>query len=192
MLSLFIIERLKQVTICYLLGVMVAFAPSAWAEPLAPPARDPVLKKFYQIVLDIAQEDQGRITYKDQDHRINLSKLTENDARMLSMMPRSERGKGFMVYRYISNTYRSGSDLFLPVPRKNFWYLARPGDTVLLSDGITHHYTFIHGIDRRAQTIDLADLWPDRIFLRDGLNAAGVAATLIPGSGGRQACADPA
>jgi tetratricopeptide (TPR) repeat protein len=68
----------------------------------------------------------------------------------------------------------------IPVPREDLWWLAATDDLVLLSDRVTHHYTTVDSVARPADRIFFIDEWPERFFLRAGLNAAGVAAELHP------------
>jgi tetratricopeptide (TPR) repeat protein len=51
--------------------------------------------------------------------------------------------------------------------------------TVLLTDGVTHHYTIVYSIDQSGSFMDLLDPWPNRIFLRRGLNRKRVDAKII-------------
>jgi hypothetical protein len=69
-------------------------------------------------------------------------------------------------------------DQAIPVPREDLWWLAVPGDTVLLSDRRTHHYVSVERIDDEAQRIVFNDPWAERCFLRKGLNVAGVEAVI--------------
>jgi len=64
----------------------------------------------------------------------------------------------------------------LRVPAEHLWWLASPGDTVLLSDGVTHHYTTIGRVDRDAETISFADYWPEDFFLQKDRNVLGIEA----------------
>jgi tetratricopeptide (TPR) repeat protein len=66
------------------------------------------------------------------------------------------------------------------IDKEGFWHLICPGDTVLLSDRITHHYTIIVGVDRDKDEIEFGDPWPKQFFLLEGMNEAGVKARLVP------------
>lgn len=68
----------------------------------------------------------------------------------------------------------------IPVSRDELWWLASPGDTLLLSDRRTHHYVSVYNVDPDTDRIALLDPWPDRVFLKKGLNAAGVEAEVEP------------
>jgi hypothetical protein len=68
----------------------------------------------------------------------------------------------------------------VPVPSDDLWWLAAPGDLLLLSDRRTHHYIGVHQVDPDADRIYLLDPWPGRVFLKKGLNAAGVEALVEP------------
>jgi hypothetical protein len=56
---------------------------------------------------------------------------------------------------------------------------ALPGDTVIFSDRMTTHYTQIFSIERDANRMLLADIWPDKFFLRQFHNGVGAKATLV-------------
>ena len=62
----------------------------------------------------------------------------------------------------------------IPVPREDLWWLAAPNDLLLVSDRITHHYTTVERVSTASERIYLLDDLPDRIFLKEGLNSAGV------------------
>lgn len=68
----------------------------------------------------------------------------------------------------------------ITVPRDDLWWLADRGDTIVLSDRVYHHCTGIGGVDRAGDRISFLDPWPERFFLRRGLNAAGVEAEEKP------------
>jgi tetratricopeptide (TPR) repeat protein len=68
----------------------------------------------------------------------------------------------------------------IAVPREDLWWLAAPNDLVLLSDKIHHHYTTVHRVSPEGEKIYFLDDWPERTFLKDGLNSAGVRAEIVP------------
>jgi hypothetical protein len=47
------------------------------------------------------------------------------------------------------------------LPWDAYWFTALPGDLVLLSDQVSHHYTNIAAIDHEAGSVDFLDRWPD-------------------------------
>jgi hypothetical protein len=65
-------------------------------------------------------------------------------------------------------------DRGLRVPAAHLWWVAQEADTVLLSDGFTHHYTTIGHVDRERETISFLDPWPDDFFLQAGRNVLGI------------------
>lgn len=77
---------------------------------------------------------------------------------------------------FCSSRVKMPLDEVIPVPREDLWWMAAPDDLVLLSDRVTHHYTTVDQVAREADRIFFIDEWPDRIFLKAGLNAAGVEA----------------
>lgn len=72
----------------------------------------------------------------------------------------------------------------IAIPREDLWWIAAPDDLVLLSDRITHHFTTVHRVSPEGQKIYFLDDWPDRIFLKEGLNSADVRAEISPYFGG--------
>jgi len=81
---------------------------------------------------------------------------------------------------FCSDRVKMPLEQVIPIPREDLWWLAAPDDLVLLSDRVTHHYTTVDYVAREADRIFFLDEWPDRIFLRAGLNAADVAAQVDP------------
>jgi tetratricopeptide (TPR) repeat protein len=74
-----------------------------------------------------------------------------------------------------STRTRSALDSGLAVPPEHLWWFVERGDTVLLSDGVTHHFTSAAHVDREAGTISFADLWPEDFFLQQDCNTLGIA-----------------
>jgi len=72
----------------------------------------------------------------------------------------------------------------IPVPREHLWWLAAPGDLLLLTDRITTHFTTMLHAVTPSGPMQLVDEWPDRVFLREGYNEADVAARSAPFFGG--------
>ena len=75
-----------------------------------------------------------------------------------------------------STRTRSALDAGLAVPPEHLWWFVEPGDTVLLSDRITHHFTSAGYVDRDVGTISFADPWPEDFFLKEDRNTLGIAA----------------
>jgi tetratricopeptide (TPR) repeat protein len=89
-------------------------------------------------------------------------------------------------YVFYSNRLRAENPDVILIDKAHFWALARPGDTVLLSDRVTHHYTMIVGVDREKEEVEFGDPWPEQFFLLEGKNEAGVKARLMPHEGGNR------
>lgn len=83
-----------------------------------------------------------------------------------------------LIFAFESNRYKQEASDIIPIPRSQFWCIARAQDVVLLSDRITHHYTSIHYVDRENQKIYFLDPWPEMFFLKEDKNIAGVAAKI--------------
>jgi tetratricopeptide (TPR) repeat protein len=74
------------------------------------------------------------------------------------------------VFPIWSARVRSALDKGLAVPPEHLWWFVQPGDTVLLSDRVTHHFTTAGQVDREGGTISFVDPWPENFFLQDGRN----------------------
>lgn len=81
-----------------------------------------------------------------------------------------------MYFSFADKKYSWDMRDVITVATEELWDLVMPGDTVLLSDYVTHHYTGILGFDSDKQRIYFSDPWPDRFFLKAGLNTADVEA----------------
>jgi tetratricopeptide (TPR) repeat protein len=66
------------------------------------------------------------------------------------------------------------------VPREDLWWLAAPGDLLLLSDRVTTHFTTMLRACTPQGPMRIIDEWPERVFLREGLNEADIEARLLP------------
>jgi len=86
-----------------------------------------------------------------------------------------------LYFAFYSDRFQGEPDRCITVPRDHLWWLVSAGDTILLSDRITHHYSFVFDVDRDTGRVSFLDQWPDRFFLKEGLNAAGVAAIPVDG-----------
>ena len=93
---------------------------------------------------------------------------------------REQRAPDAFHLAFCSDRLRLPLEDAIPVPREDLWWLAAPNDLLLLSDRITHHYTTAHRVAPESARLYLLDDWPDRIFLKEGLNSAGVCATVTP------------
>jgi tetratricopeptide (TPR) repeat protein len=66
-----------------------------------------------------------------------------------------------VFYTIHNNRFPSTDPEVLNLPWDAYWFTALPGDSVLLSDQVTHHYTNIAAIDHEAGSVDFLDRWPD-------------------------------
>lgn len=82
----------------------------------------------------------------------------------------------WLSFAFKSDERQSDDSSVISAAKDVLLCMAAPGDGVLLSDRVTHHYTTVARVDRRAGYVYIADPWPDRIFLKEGLNGAGVKA----------------
>lgn len=75
---------------------------------------------------------------------------------------------------FYSNRYKVPLDKGMRVAPDHLWWLIQPGDIVLLSDKVTHHYTRIGKVDRDTNLVAFLDLWPEDFFLQAGRNVLGI------------------
>ena len=66
-----------------------------------------------------------------------------------------------LFYTIYNQRLASRDSEVINLPFNAYWCIATRGDVILLSDGITHHYTRVASIDRAGQTVDMIDRWPD-------------------------------
>jgi hypothetical protein len=74
-----------------------------------------------------------------------------------------EEDRPLMKIAVSSNVSVNSQDV-VRMPVGDFWNYLQPGDSVLLSDRVTHHYTIVFGVDPVTDQIFMADAWPDRFF----------------------------
>jgi tetratricopeptide (TPR) repeat protein len=79
----------------------------------------------------------------------------------------------FAIY---GDRYRAAPELAVSVPNDHLWWFVSLGDTVLLSDRVTHHFTSVARVDRASERICFLDPWPDDFLLLRGRNTLGIAA----------------
>ena len=85
-----------------------------------------------------------------------------------------------LYFAFCSDKVKVPPEDAIAVPREDLWWLAAPNDLVLISDRVTHHYTTVHRVWSGGGKIYFLDDWPDRIFLKESLNSAGVRAEIVP------------
>ena len=81
-----------------------------------------------------------------------------------------------LYYAFYADRFRVPQERAITLPVTHLWWLVSQGDTVLLSDGITSHYTGVDRVDRVEDRIYFNDHWPERFFLFPGRNRLGIAA----------------
>jgi hypothetical protein len=77
---------------------------------------------------------------------------------------------------YGSDYSTSSPDLHVMPVDPRVLCLLEPSHIVFLSDGVTHHYATVYGVDYRHKVITLADPWASVSFLLAGRNVLGVKA----------------
>ncbi|MCB1916661.1 MAG: hypothetical protein KDG52_13215 [Rhodocyclaceae bacterium] len=150
------------------------------------PARDPRIQAFagQGLQATLLRQDQFGYAGDDEDPRPvpkrTLGSLKrEFEAYREAGGPRPEVHAPLGFYlAFCSDRVEVAAEDAIPVPKEDLWWLAAPDDLLLLSDRVTHHYTTVHRVG--GGRIWLLDDWPERIFLKAGMNAAGVEAVVAP------------
>jgi hypothetical protein len=156
------------------------------------PPRDPRIEDIVRNVL--IQRDlfcqNARYAGDDENPR-PLPKLSLADwKRYTEFLWQNSRREGFqavpsaLYFAFYNDRFAGEEGATVSMPRAHLWWLVAPGDSVLLSDGIVHHYTMVSSVDRATKRIAFADPWEDRLFLKQDLNMAGVAAIPVEGMRG--------
>ncbi len=83
-----------------------------------------------------------------------------------------------LTFAFLNERLSPETPFEIPASAETMWCLARPGDDVLLSDRVTHHYTEVGSIDHTAGFIEFIDPWPNQCFLLENQNEAGIAAQI--------------
>lgn len=147
--------------------------------PLAPrPQRDSPLEEWAKNAVNVATVLSGATRPADPSVRpmaeVSLSDMAEIYDGVVAPMRRELPDLGaFPVW---SARRSVALERGLAVPADHLWWFVAPGDTVLLSDRVTHHFTTVGGIDRPSGTVSFVDAWPDEFFLRAGHNTLGITA----------------
>lgn len=142
------------------------------------PARDPRIQPYIKNMSIAALDFGGGYAGHAADPRpmtpVDLAEMARIEhqawAPLRSEMP------DLAVFPIWSSRVRSRLDKGMAVPPEHLWWFVEPGDTVLLSDRVTHHFTTAGHVDRGSDTISFFEPWPDDFFLRDGLNTLGIRA----------------
>lgn len=88
--------------------------------------------------------------------------------------------RNLLNYAFYIKKYNASPKKAILVDHDHMWWLISPQDMVLLTDGSTSHYTFIHDIDRGSGVVIFRDAWASQFFLLEGRNTVGISAKLIP------------
>lgn len=81
---------------------------------------------------------------------------------------------GVLAFAFFTGNAQSSHRDILTISKSAAYCLLKPGDTLLLSDRVTAHYTSLYGFDADSGAAYLVDPWPDTLFLLPGRNAADV------------------
>ncbi len=143
------------------------------------PPQDPHIEKIVTRALKDIFFVQ-RFNYdKNPPHNWTFSDLLRKNPFSHDFIAEAGRLQPKKIFAYRLNSMRSDDDSLIPIARHHFWHLLRPLSSLLLSDGITQHYTTVYCIQDEEETIDLIDPWPEKIFLKDGLNTRHIRARII-------------
>lgn len=86
---------------------------------------------------------------------------------------------------YFGSEYTASTAETFVLPRdERALCLFAPGQGVLLSDDVTHHYAVIYSVDAKRKRVTLADNWASVSFLLPGRNVSGVEAVASVGKNG--------
>lgn len=102
----------------------------------------------------------------------SFSEVRERSQRLTRQMGNA------LTFAFLNERLSAESPIEIPASAETMWCIVRPGDDVLLSDRVTHHYTTVGPIDPVAGSIQFIDAWPNDCFLLENRNEAGVAAQL--------------
>lgn len=155
------------------------------------PARDPRIEEVVGNILLHSAMMANQVGYAGDDENPRpVPELSLADwKRYTEFLWQNSRRKGFealssaLYFAFYNDRFAGEDGATASLPRAHLWWMVAPGDSVLLSDGIVHHYTRVSAVDRTADRVTFLDLWEDRFFLKEGLNMAGVAA--VPAEGAR-------
>jgi tetratricopeptide (TPR) repeat protein len=152
------------------------------------PARDPRVQEHAARALHGQLLSQNAFGYAGDDENprrlpkrtLGSFKRQFSDYFQASPLPGEVRAPQALYLAFCSDRVKVPAEDAIAVPREDLWWLAAPNDLVLLSDRVTHHYTTVHRVWPGGRRIYFLDDWPDRIFLKEGLNSAGVRAEISP------------
>jgi tetratricopeptide (TPR) repeat protein len=152
------------------------------------PARDPRVQEYATRGLRTLLLSQNAFGYAGDDENprplpkrtLGSFKRQSSDYFQGGSLPGDVRAPQALHLAFCSDKVKVPAEDAIAVPREDLWWLAAPNDLVLISDRVTHHYTTVHRVSQDGGKIYFLDDWPDRIFLKEGLNSAGVRAEIIP------------
>jgi tetratricopeptide (TPR) repeat protein len=85
-----------------------------------------------------------------------------------------------LFFAFSPKPFKPDREESIPANKQDLWCLLRPGDYVILSDGVTHHVTTVDRVSRDKDEVVFLDAWPERFFLLKGRNVKGVRAHPLP------------
>jgi tetratricopeptide (TPR) repeat protein len=142
------------------------------------PARDPRIQPYIDNTLMMLIFRGGGYAGDELNPRpmtpVDLAEMARISDQSVAPMRREIPDAAF--FPIWSTRVRSALDKGLAVPPEHLWWFVEPGDTVLLSDRVTHHFTNAGHVDRDSDMISFADPWPEDFFLKDGRNTLGIEA----------------
>jgi tetratricopeptide (TPR) repeat protein len=151
------------------------------------PRRDERLEHLAGTTLAIEVLTQGAVGYAgdaDDPRPVPARSLYDLKKELVDTLAAARLRSAFpedtLFFAFCHDRVASPLEETVPVSRDALWWLAAPGDTLLVSDRRTHHYISVLRVDTDADRIQLLDPWPDRVMLKKGLNIAGVEAVVEP------------
>jgi len=151
------------------------------------PPRDPRIEEIVENLLTQRTLFSMNAAYAGDDENPRpLPKLSLADwKRYTEFLWQNSRRSGFqavpsaLYFGFYNEQFAGEEGATASLPRDHMWWMVSRGDSVLLSDGIVHHYTVVGDVDRAAGLVSFIDPWPERFFLKEGLNMSGVAAKTV-------------
>jgi tetratricopeptide (TPR) repeat protein len=175
-------QKATRVTLAVLWLSAASVATAQTTRPGACPSRPPV--EGVDAVIDGAEQLtmrlQGRVQFEGdrRDARplppTTLWNLTEDLSRALERSRKARLiNRDALYFALHADTSPSREREVFSASKSTLWCVVQRGDTVLLSDGPTSHFTRVWSVNRETGYVYLLDLWPERFpFLKqEGVNS---------------------
>ena len=101
----------------------------------------------------------------------SFSAVLNVSAELYAQIGRQSAGHPIIVYPFHATGTQAASPTAAYLSAERLWSIARPGDIVSVSDRSNYRTSFVFGVDRSADLVTFADVWPDEFLLLPGRNA---------------------